>query len=130
MRPLRLLLLASLPVLAVYVYFFSDTFSGTLSTANWFVNGTANGGADGLYSAATNGGSVVYKGAIPDGTAEYEAKMTELMNWHREQERDILIRLTGEPSTGSSSSSRGSTRLRRGRSKLSERLYAAIELNT
>ena len=76
MRPLRLLLLASLPVLAVYVYFFSDTFSGTLSTANWFVNGTANGGADGLYSAAANGGSVVYKGAIPDGTAEYEAKMT------------------------------------------------------
>ena len=68
--------------------------------------------------------------AIRDAIKEYEAKMTELMNWHREQERDILIRLTGEPSTGSSSSSRGSTRLRRGRSKLSERLYAAIELNT
>ena len=73
MRLLRLLLLAPLPLLAVYTYFFNDTFSGTLSTANWDVNGTVNGGTDGLYSAAANGGSVVYKIGIP---AEYEAKMT------------------------------------------------------
>ena len=67
--------------------------------------------------------------AIRAAIKEYEAKMTELLEWHREQERELLSR-AAETSTGSSASSQGSARLRRGRSKLSERLYAAIEFNS
>ena len=59
--------------------------------------------------------------AIRASIHEYEAKMTGLLDWHRDQER-ILVQ--GDVHSSSSRSS-----LRRGRSKLSERLYEAIDLN-
>lgn len=61
---------------AAYTYFFTDTFASGVSTTSWHVNGTVSGGADGLVSTTTNGGAVIYKPAIPDGTAEYEVKAT------------------------------------------------------
>ena len=67
-------LIAAMPLMAAYVYFFSDTFSGGISSTNWYTNGTISGGASGLASTAANGGSVIYKPAIPDGSSEYEVK--------------------------------------------------------
>jgi hypothetical protein len=66
--------------------------------------------------------------AIKGSIADFESKMSSLLDWHREQERELLIRLnSAAPSTGSCS---GRSSLRRGRSKLSERLYEAIDLNS
>ena len=72
---MRLLsILAALPLSAAYVYFFSDNFASGISSTNWYTNGTISGGASGLTSAATDGGSVIYKPGIPDGSSEYEVK--------------------------------------------------------
>ncbi|MFN0104740.1 MAG: hypothetical protein ACKV2U_21960 [Bryobacteraceae bacterium] len=76
MRLLKLALVPSICLFAVYTYFFTDTFASGINGASWYSNGTVAGGADGLVSAAANGGSVIYKNAIPDGTAEYEVKAT------------------------------------------------------
>lgn len=59
-------LCAALP-LAANTYFVSDAFTGGIPAANWLSNGTVSGtSADGLWSAAANGGSVIYKNAIND----------------------------------------------------------------
>ncbi|MBL8237300.1 MAG: hypothetical protein JNM66_07775 [Bryobacterales bacterium] len=66
MRSLLWTLCAVLP-LAANTYFVSDAFTGGIPAANWLSNGTVSGtSADGLWSAAANGGSVIYKNAIND----------------------------------------------------------------
>lgn len=69
MRPLLILTLGlALPLTAAYTYFLTDSFP-SINTAIWQTNGTIAGGAGtGLSSAAANGGSVIYKGTISDGT--------------------------------------------------------------
>jgi hypothetical protein len=66
----------------------------------------------------------VRRDAIHKSVEQFEEKMKELMDWHKEQESFILLQLQGDE--GHSSNGRGSG-LRRGRSKLSERLYSAID---
>jgi chromosome segregation ATPase len=72
--------------------------------------------------------------AIKKSILDFETKMNKLLVWHKEQETELSVRLGfpaggcgGSDSSSRSSSSGGSGRLRRGRSKLSERLYAAID---
>lgn len=66
--------------------------------------------------------------AIKQSLSEFTAKMTNLLEWHKEEELALLAQLhTTDPSSGSMSSR---SSLRRGRSKLSERLYEAIDLNS
>ena len=60
--------------------------------------------------------------AIRESISEFTRKMTQLLDWHREQERELLHRIDVQ-STRSASSE---PPLRRGRSKVRERLYAAI----
>jgi hypothetical protein len=60
--------------------------------------------------------------AIKQSIADFERKMTQLVDWHKQQEESILSRMSSQSSKSSS--------LRRGRSKLSERLYAAIDFNS
>ena len=57
---------------------------------------------------------------IRQSISDFEAKMTELLDWHKGQERMLLSQLPCNSSR---------TSFRRGRSKLSERLYEAIDLN-
>lgn len=72
--------------------------------------------------------------AINKSIQDFQTKMNKLLVWHKEQETELSVRLGfpvggcgGWDSSSRSSSSGGSGRLRRGRSKLSERLYAAID---
>lgn len=68
----------AVPVAAAYTYFFAADFQTSgLPTATWQANGSITTSAsDGVVSTAANGGSAIYKPAIPDGTAEYELKAT------------------------------------------------------
>src|SRR5882762_8837786 len=61
-----------------YQYYYSDNFS-SIDPAAWSQNGTLSAGGSGLTSSATNGGSVISKAAIPDGTSMYEVKATLLL---------------------------------------------------
>ena len=68
---------AALPLAAAYTYFSTSDFQAGIPSGTWQSNGTISGSApNGLVSSAANGGSVIYTPAIPDGTAEYEAKAT------------------------------------------------------
>lgn len=66
----------------------------------------------------------VRQDAIQKAVKQFEEKMKELLDWHNEQESFILLQLQSYESHGSSGRRSG---LRRGRSKLSERLYSAID---
>ena len=71
--------------------------------------------------------------AIRKSMLDFETKMTKLLLWHRDQERILMGEKTtmeGPGCSGRSSSSGSSCTLRRGRSKLSEKLYAAIDNNS
>jgi len=60
-----------------YQYYYSDTFS-SINPAAWYQNGaglTTTSGA-GLTSADANGGSLISKAGVPDGTSQYEVKAT------------------------------------------------------
>ena len=67
----------AVPLAAAYTYFSIGDFQAGIPTVTWQSNGTISGTApDGLASTTANGGSAIYKLAIPDGTAEYELKAT------------------------------------------------------
>ncbi|MBI2685178.1 MAG: RHS repeat-associated core domain-containing protein [Acidobacteria bacterium] len=75
------LLCLALPLAAAYTYFLTDTFASGVNATTWQSNGTIAGdGTAGLYSTATNGGSVIYKNAITDGVlgtdVAYEVRAT------------------------------------------------------
>ena len=64
-------------VAAAYTYFSTSDFQAGIPSGTWQSNGSIIGSApNGLVSSVANGGSVIYTQAIPDGTAEYEAKAT------------------------------------------------------
>jgi hypothetical protein len=44
--------------------------------SNWTQNGTLTAGSGGLTSSNTNGGSLISKVSVPDGTSDYEVKTT------------------------------------------------------
>ena len=56
-----------------YQPYYSDTL-GALNTNNWYANGSVNFGAAGLSSV--DGGDLVSKVPVPDGTASYEVKVS------------------------------------------------------
>jgi len=52
-----------------YQYYYTDALT-SIDGSKWTQNGTLSATATGLTSAATNGGSLISKVAVPDGTAE------------------------------------------------------------
>src|SRR5438552_18483166 len=60
---------------AAYQYYFTDGLT-TINTANWTQNGSVRGTSSGLTATSANGGALVSKLAVPDGTSDYEVKMT------------------------------------------------------
>jgi RHS repeat-associated protein len=61
--------------LAAYTYYYTDALT-SINTSNWWQNGTVTATAGGLYSSDANGGSLISKVAVPDGTSDYEVKAT------------------------------------------------------
>jgi hypothetical protein len=70
-----LVLLAGGAASAAYVYYFSDTLT-TINTTNWSQNGSVSATSGGLTATTSNGGSLISKLAVPDGSSQYEVKMT------------------------------------------------------
>ena len=58
-----------------YTYYFTDTLT-SINTSNWTQNGTLTAGSGGLTSSNSNGGSLISKVAVPDGSSNYEVKTT------------------------------------------------------
>ncbi len=67
------LLAAAMPLLAAYTYFYTDTLA-SINTTYWYSNGSFTTGSSGLNASGSNGGTVISKVAIPDGSANYEVK--------------------------------------------------------
>lgn len=75
-RYLALMAVAIAPALfAAYTYYFTDSLT-SINTSNWTENGTLTAGSGGLTSSNSNGGSLIYKLAAPDGSSNYEVKTT------------------------------------------------------
>jgi hypothetical protein len=68
-----LLAAAGSPGFGAYTYYHTDNLT-SINTANWWQNGTLTAGANGLTSADSNGGSLISKVAVPDGTSDYEVR--------------------------------------------------------
>jgi len=62
---------------ATYTYtpYFTDSLT-SINNSNWTSNGSLTAGSGGLTSSATNGGSLISKVAVPDGTSDYEVDTT------------------------------------------------------
>lgn len=60
---------------AAYTYYLTDTLT-SINTTNWTQNGTLTAGSGGLTSSNANGGSLISKVAVPDGTSDYEVRTT------------------------------------------------------
>jgi hypothetical protein len=58
-----------------YQYYFSDPVT-SINGASWTQNGPLTAGAGGLTTSDANGGSLISRVAVPDGTSEYEVAMT------------------------------------------------------
>jgi hypothetical protein len=58
-----------------YQYYYTDALT-SINGSNWTQNGTLSATPAGLTSAATSGGSLISKVAVPDGTADYEVSAT------------------------------------------------------
>jgi RHS repeat-associated protein len=72
---LAILAAACTALFATYTYYFTDTLT-TINTSNWTENGTLTAGSGGLTSSNSNGGSLISKVAVPDGSSNYEVKTT------------------------------------------------------
>ncbi len=62
-------------LLGAYTYYYSDTLT-TINTTNWNQNGSVTATAGGLTATSANGGSLISKVSVPDGTSQYEVKTT------------------------------------------------------
>ncbi len=62
-------------VLGTYTYYYTDSLT-SINTSNWTENGTLTAGTGGLTSSNSNGGSLISKVAVPDGSSNYEVKTT------------------------------------------------------
>jgi hypothetical protein len=59
---------------ATYTYYYSDYLT-SINTTYWTENGTGlTAGSGGLTDSNSNGGSLISKVAVPDGTSDYEVK--------------------------------------------------------
>ncbi len=58
-----------------YTYYYTDTLT-SINTSNWTENGTLTAGSGGLTSSNSNGGSLISKVSVPDGSSNYEVKTT------------------------------------------------------
>ena len=58
-----------------YTYYYTDTLT-SINTTNWKQNGILTAGTGGLTSSDSNGGSLVSKVAVPDGSSNYEVNTT------------------------------------------------------
>jgi hypothetical protein len=58
-----------------YLYYYTDPMT-SINASAWTQNGTLTAGAGGLTSADANGGSLISRVAVPDGTSDYEVAMT------------------------------------------------------
>ncbi|MGA2882186.1 MAG: hypothetical protein ABSG13_24810 [Bryobacteraceae bacterium] len=78
---IRLAVLAAVcsAAFATYTYYYTDSLT-SINTTNWTQNGTLTAGSGGLTSSATNGGSLISKVAVPDGSSNYEVKTTLTLN--------------------------------------------------
>ncbi len=70
-----LALLAGTAAFAAYTYYYSDTLT-TVNTTNWTQNGSVTATSGGLTATTANGGSLISKVTVPDGTTDYEVKLT------------------------------------------------------
>ena len=68
-------ILAAGALFGAYQYYYSDTLT-TINTANWSQNGSVTATAGGLTATTANGGSLISKVSVPDGTSQYEVKTT------------------------------------------------------
>jgi hypothetical protein len=66
---------AACSTLFAYTYYFTDSLT-SINTTYWTQNGTLTAGSGGLTSSNANGGSLISKVAVPDGTSDYEVKTT------------------------------------------------------
>jgi hypothetical protein len=73
--PLAAAPLFSAPAWAAYQYYFTDQLT-TVDTAKWSTAGQVTPGSAGLATPDTNGGSLISRVPIPDGSAEAEVRMT------------------------------------------------------
>lgn len=74
MRFARLLVLPALTATVLYgayQYYLFDPLT-SINTSNWQQNGTVTATASGLTATTANGGSLISKLAVPDGTSDYE----------------------------------------------------------
>ena len=60
---------------AAYVYYYSDTLT-TINASNWTQNGSVSATSSGLTATTGIGGSLISKVAVPDGSSQYEVKVT------------------------------------------------------
>jgi len=56
-----------------YTYYYTDSLT-SINTSNWTENGTLTAGSGGLTSSNTDGGSLISKVSVPDGSSNYEVK--------------------------------------------------------
>lgn len=59
--------------LAAYQYYYEDNLT-SINTGTWWQNGSVTPTPDGLTSSGPNGGSLISKVPVPDGTSEYELR--------------------------------------------------------
>jgi hypothetical protein len=59
-----------------YTYYSTDDFSNGMDPGKWQTNGTLGVSGGLLTTTDANGGSIISIENVPDGTSEYEAKMT------------------------------------------------------
>ena len=68
-------LLAAPALLAVYQYYYTDPLT-SIDGSRWWQNGSLTADSSGLGAPTTNGGSLISKVAVPDGTSQYEVAAT------------------------------------------------------
>jgi RHS repeat-associated protein len=91
----------SLPALAQYTYYYSDTFTA-LDTTKWNVN-TAGCSTPTVAPSASNGltgaGAVISKIAVPDSSSDYEVKIpTGFVGWSNSNMPTIFLRASADAS--------------------------------
>ncbi len=58
-----------------YQYYYTDTLT-SVNLTYWWQNGSLTASSGGLTALTANGGSLISKVAVPDGSSEYEVKTT------------------------------------------------------
>jgi hypothetical protein len=69
----------ALPALASYQYYVTDPPT-SIDPSRWGQNGAVTATSIGLTSADSNGGSLISRVAVPDGSTQYEVKATLALN--------------------------------------------------